>query len=47
VDARIFDPQKAIDIYHKTFDWEKIKQGPKLDDEGEQRKWFYEQRKGN
>ncbi len=48
VDARIFDPQKAMDIYHKTFDWEKIKQGPKLDDEGEQRKWFYEQQgKGN
>ena len=47
VDARIFDPQKAMDIYHKTFNWEKIKQGPKLDDEGEQRKWFYEQQKGN
>jgi YVTN family beta-propeller protein len=47
-DMRIFDPQKAMDVYHKTFDWEKIKQGPKLDDEGEQRKWFYEQqKKGN
>ncbi|MBK8566545.1 MAG: phosphoesterase [Saprospiraceae bacterium] len=47
VDARIFDPQKAMDIYHKTFNWEKIKQGPKLDDEGEQRKWFYEQQGKN
>lgn len=48
VDARIFDPQKAMDVYHKTFDWEKIKQGPKMDDEGEMRKGFYEQQgKGN
>jgi DNA-binding beta-propeller fold protein YncE len=47
-DVRIFDPQKAMDVYHKTFDWEKIRQGPKLDDEGEQRRWFYEQQnKGN
>lgn len=47
VDARIFDPQKAMDVYNKTFNWEKIKQGPKLDDEGEQRKWFYDQQGKN
>ncbi len=46
-DTRIFDPQKAMDVYHKTFDWEKIKRGPKMDDEGEMRKSFYEQQKGN
>ncbi len=47
VDPRIFDPQKAMDVYHKTFNWEKIKEGPKLDDENEQRKWFYEQQRKN
>ncbi|MCB0521422.1 MAG: phosphoesterase [Lewinellaceae bacterium] len=46
-DTRIFDPQKAMDVYHKTFDWEKIKQGPKMDDEAEQRREFYKQQKGN
>lgn len=46
-DTRVFDPQRAMDVYHKTFDWEKIKRGPKMDDEGEMRKEFYEQRKGN
>ncbi len=43
-DARIFEPQKALDVYKKTFNWEKIMKGPKLDDENEQRKGFYKQR---
>ena len=46
-DVRIFDPQKAMDVYNKIYGWEKIMQGPKLDDEGEQRREFYKQRKGN
>jgi len=42
-DARIFDPQKALDIYKKTFDWKKIQAGPKLDDPNEQREEHYRQ----
>lgn len=42
-DPRIFEPQKALDIYKRTFDWEKILRGPKLDDESEQRESFYQQ----
>ncbi|MBL7650222.1 MAG: hypothetical protein JNK74_29010 [Candidatus Hydrogenedentes bacterium] len=44
-DPAIFVPQKALDIYKRTFNWEKIMQGPKLDNENEQRKSFYEQHK--
>ncbi len=32
VDARIFDPQKALDPFDEKFDWEGVKQSPKLDD---------------
>jgi YVTN family beta-propeller protein len=46
-DTRVFDPQQAMDVYSKTFDWEKIRKGPKLDDENEQRTEFYKQQKGN
>ncbi len=43
VDKRVFDPQVALRKYHKSFDWRKIQQGPKMDDETEQRKEFYKQ----
>ncbi|MBK8491409.1 MAG: phosphoesterase [Saprospirales bacterium] len=42
-DSMVFKPQKALDIYQHTFDWEKILQGPKMDDEKEQRESFYKQ----
>ncbi len=42
-DNRIFDPQKAMNRYNKTIDWRKIKQGPKMDDENEQRTDHYKQ----
>jgi DNA-binding beta-propeller fold protein YncE len=44
-DLRIFDPQKALNVYKKTFDMKKILEGPKMDDEEEQRASFYEQHK--
>jgi YVTN family beta-propeller protein len=40
-DKRIFDPQKAMNRYNKTIDWRKIEQGPKMDDESEQRAGHY------
>lgn len=40
-DIRVFDPQKAMNRYHKHIDWRKIMQGPRMDDEDEQRKAFY------
>ena len=43
VDARIFEPQKAMSRYNKMFDWRKIQQGPKMDNEDEQRKEHYRQ----
>jgi DNA-binding beta-propeller fold protein YncE len=43
VDKRIFDPQKAMDKYNKTFDWRKIQQGPEMDDEDDQRREHYRQ----
>lgn len=42
-DPRVFNPQKALDIYKKTFDWKAIQQGPKLDDPDEQRAEHYRQ----
>lgn len=44
-DKRVFDPQKAMDRYNKNIDWRKIMQGPKMDDEDEQREDHY--KKGN
>jgi YVTN family beta-propeller protein len=35
VDIRIFDPQKALDPFDENFDWEALKQSPKLDDPDE------------
>jgi hypothetical protein len=31
VDARIFDPQKALDPLDEKFDWKQMKQGPDID----------------
>lgn len=44
-DKRVFDPQAAMNRYNKTIDWRKIQQGPKMDDEDEQREDHY--KKGN
>ncbi len=46
-DLRIFDPQKALTVYHKTFDLKKIQAGPEMDDEDDQRTSFYAQHKNN
>ncbi len=43
-DTRVFDPQKAMNRYNKTIDWKKIKQGPKMDNETEQRAEHYIQK---
>jgi YVTN family beta-propeller protein len=43
-DKRVFDPQKAMDRYNRNLDWKKIKQGPKMDDEDEQRTDHYKQK---
>ncbi|GAA4406422.1 beta-propeller fold lactonase family protein [Nibrella viscosa] len=55
-DNRIFDPQKAMDVYQKTFDWSTIQKGPqafrpgagvpKMDDPNEQRAEHYRQQSG-
>jgi hypothetical protein len=46
-DKRVFDPQKAMDRYNKSIDWRKIMQGPKMDDEDEQRVDHYKQQTNN
>lgn len=46
-DKRVFDPQKSMDRYDRTVDWRKIMQGPKMDDEDEQRTDHYQQKKDN
>jgi YVTN family beta-propeller protein len=43
-DKRVFDPQKAMNRYNKNIDWRKIEQGPKMDDEDEQRTDHYKQK---
>ncbi|MDZ4809018.1 MAG: phosphoesterase [Bacteroidota bacterium] len=43
-DKRVFDPQKAMNRYNKNIDWRKIQQGPKMDDEDEQRTDHYKQK---
>lgn len=40
-DKRVFDPQQAMNRYNRTIDWRKIQQGPKMDDEDEQRTDHY------
>ena len=46
-DKRVFDPQKAMNRYNQNIDWRKIMQGPKMDDEDEQRADHYNQQKNN
>jgi len=38
VDPRLFDPQKALDPFDEKFDWEALKESPKLDDPDEIKK---------
>ncbi len=40
-DKRIFDPEAAMKKYNRSIDWRKIQQGPKMDDEDEQRTDHY------
>jgi hypothetical protein len=42
-DGRVFDPQKAMNVYDKTIDWRKIQQGPMMDDEEDQREEHYKE----
>lgn len=44
-DKRVFEPQKAMNRYNRMIDWRKIEQGPKMDDEDEQREEHYELKK--
>ena len=46
-DTRVFDAQKAMNKYNRTIDWRKIEQGPKMDDEEEQRTGHYKKDTGN
>lgn len=43
-DKRIFDPQESMKRYNKSIDWRKIQQGPKMDDEDQQRTDHYKQK---
>ena len=38
VDARIFDPKKALKPFDEKFDWESLIESPKLDDPDEIKK---------
>ena len=40
-DKRVFDADKAMKKYNRTIDWRKVEQGPKMDDEHEQRTDHY------
>lgn len=44
---RVFDVEKAMEIYKKTFDWKTVKPSPKMDDPNEQRKEHYRQQNNN
>jgi YVTN family beta-propeller protein len=35
VDARIFDPQKALDPFDEEFDWKQLEEGPEIDNPGD------------
>jgi hypothetical protein len=41
-DKRVFDPQAAMNRYNRQIDWRKIKQGPAMDNEKEQRTDHYQ-----
>lgn len=43
VDARVFDPQKALDPYDAEFRWESLKESPEIDSEADFRKSHSEQ----
>jgi DNA-binding beta-propeller fold protein YncE len=45
-DPSVFQPEKAMKIYGRDFDWRIIKQGAKFDNENEQRAEHYRQQKG-
>lgn len=45
-DPSVFQPEKAMKIYGRDFDWKVIKQGAKFDNEDEQRREHYRQQKG-
>ncbi len=40
-DKRVFDADKAMKKYNRSIDWRKVEQGPKMDDEHEQRTDHY------
>ncbi len=42
-DERVFDVQKAMKKYNRTFDWRKIEQGPKMDAPSDMRANHYQQ----
>lgn len=46
-DKRVFDPDAAMKRYDRTIDWRKVEQGPKMDDESEQRTDHYKQKSNN
>jgi DNA-binding beta-propeller fold protein YncE len=46
-DPSVFQPEKAMKIYGRNFDWRIIKQGAKFDNENEQRSEHYRQQKGS
>jgi DNA-binding beta-propeller fold protein YncE len=43
-DGRVFDAELAMKKYHHTIDWEKIEQGPPLDNEEVERERHYKER---
>ena len=45
-DPSVFQPEKAMKVYGRDFDWHIIKQGAKFDNEDEQRKEHYRQQTG-
>ena len=44
-DTRVFNPQISLNRYGQHFDWRKIQQGPKMDNEADMRKNHYDQKK--
>jgi DNA-binding beta-propeller fold protein YncE len=45
-DPSVFQPEKAMKVYGRDFDWRVIKQGAKFDNENEQRADHYRQQNG-
>ncbi|MBK8952088.1 MAG: phosphoesterase [Chitinophagaceae bacterium] len=42
-DKRVFDAEQAMKKYNRTIDWRKVLQGPKMDNEDEQKEDHYKQ----